>query len=47
MGITAEEAQPTLRAVYPETVYEVGMLGSSSWDWLRRQCAREEDQQTH
>jgi hypothetical protein len=27
MGITAEEAQFTLRAVYPETVYEVGMLG--------------------
>jgi hypothetical protein len=27
MGTTAEEAQPTLHAVYPETVYEVGMLG--------------------
>ena len=27
MGMTAEEAQPTLHAVYPETVYEVGMLG--------------------
>jgi hypothetical protein len=27
MGTTAEFAQPTLRAVYPETVYEVGMLG--------------------
>jgi hypothetical protein len=26
MGMTAEEAQPTLHAVYPETVYEVGML---------------------
>lgn len=25
--MTAEEAQPTLHAVYPETVYEVGMLG--------------------
>ena len=27
MGMTAEEAQPRLHAVYPETVYEVGMLG--------------------
>jgi hypothetical protein len=27
MGMSAEEAQPTLHAVYPETVYEVGMLG--------------------
>ena len=27
MGMTAEQAQPTLHAVYPETVYEVGMLG--------------------
>jgi hypothetical protein len=27
MGMMAEEAQPTLHAVYPETVYEVGMLG--------------------
>jgi hypothetical protein len=27
MATTAEEAQPTLHAVYPETVYEVGMLG--------------------
>ena len=27
METTAEEAQPTLQAVYPETVYEVGMLG--------------------
>src|SRR5512132_4148654 len=26
MGMTAEEAQPTLHAVYPETVYEVGLL---------------------
>jgi hypothetical protein len=25
--MTAEEAKPTLHAVYPETVYEVGMLG--------------------
>ena len=27
MGTTAEEATPTLHAVYPETVYEVAMLG--------------------
>jgi hypothetical protein len=27
MGTTAEEVQPTLQAVYPGTVYEVGMLG--------------------
>jgi hypothetical protein len=27
MGTTAEEAQPRLQAVYPETVYQVGMLG--------------------
>jgi hypothetical protein len=27
MATTAEFARPTLRAVYPETVYEVGMLG--------------------
>ncbi len=27
MGTTAEEANPTLHAVYPETVYEVAMLG--------------------
>jgi hypothetical protein len=27
MGTTAEVAQPTLQAVYPETVCEVGMLG--------------------
>ena len=27
MGTTAEEAKPTLQAVYPEAVYEVGMLG--------------------
>ena len=27
MATTAEEAQPRLQAVYPETVYEVGMLG--------------------
>jgi hypothetical protein len=27
MATTAEEAQPKLHAVYPETVYEVGMLG--------------------
>ena len=27
METTAEFAQPTLRALYPETVYEVGMLG--------------------
>jgi hypothetical protein len=27
IGTTAEEAQPTLQAVYPEAVYEVGMLG--------------------
>ena len=27
MGMSAEEAQATLHAVYPETVYEVGMLG--------------------
>ena len=27
MGTTAEEVQPTLQAVYPGIVYEVGMLG--------------------
>ena len=27
METTAEFEQPTLRAVYPETVYQVGMLG--------------------
>jgi hypothetical protein len=27
VGTTAEEAQPRLQAVYPEAVYEVGMLG--------------------
>src|SRR5829696_2593411 len=27
MGTTAEDAQPRLQAVYPETVYQVGMLG--------------------
>jgi hypothetical protein len=27
MGTTAEEAQPRLQAVYPEAVYQVGMLG--------------------
>jgi hypothetical protein len=27
MGTTADEAQPRLQAVYPETVYQVGMLG--------------------
>jgi hypothetical protein len=27
MGTTAEFAQPTLQAVYPKAVYEVGMLG--------------------
>ena len=27
MATTAEFARPTLQAVYPETVYEVGMLG--------------------
>jgi hypothetical protein len=27
MGTTAEEANPTLHAVYPETVYEVALLG--------------------
>ncbi len=27
MGTTAEEAKPTLHAVYPETEYEVAMLG--------------------
>ena len=36
MGMTAEEEQPTLHAVYPETVYEVGMLG---WHFAAIQAA--------
>jgi hypothetical protein len=36
MATTAEVAQPTLHAVYPETVYEVGMLG---WHFAAIQAA--------
>jgi hypothetical protein len=36
MATTAEFAQPTLHAVYPETVYEVGMLG---WHFAAIQAA--------
>jgi hypothetical protein len=36
MATTAEFAQPTLQAVYPETVYEVGMLG---WHFAAIQAA--------
>jgi hypothetical protein len=36
MVTTAEKVQPTLHAVYPETVYEVGMLG---WQFAAIQAA--------
>ena len=36
MATTAEFAQPTLHAAYPETVYEVGMLG---WHFAAIQAA--------
>jgi hypothetical protein len=36
MGTTAEEAQPTLQAVYRDTVHEVGMLG---WHFAAIQSA--------
>jgi hypothetical protein len=36
MGTMAEEAQPTLYAVYRENVYEVGMLG---WHFAAIQAA--------
>jgi hypothetical protein len=36
MATTAEFAQPTLQAVYPENVYEVGMLG---WHFAAIQAA--------
>ena len=39
MGMTAEEAQPTLHAVYPETVYEVGMRG---WHFAAIHAARQD-----
>jgi hypothetical protein len=36
METIAESAQPTLQAVYPEAVYEVGMLG---WHFAAIQAA--------